>query len=598
MNKTVSINLGGFFFHIDEDAYQKLNRYFDAIRRSLSPDGKDEIMSDIEARIAELLTEKLKNDKQVVGQREIDEVISVMGQPEDYRIDEETKDTGKSYKAPEYAYTKTKKLYRDSDRALIGGVSAGLAHYFRIDPLWIRILFIISPFVSFGTSIVAYILLWILIPRAVTTSEKLEMTGEPINISNIEKKVKEEFSQISDRLNNVDYDKLGTNVKNGAEKLGTGISTIVLGILKAFAKIIGAIITVFSALSLGGILILLIVVLFSTAMARAAWYPYFHSMNYTDVPLWIVAITGFFAIAIPLFALFLLGLKILVDNLKPVGDLTKYTLLILWIVAISAAIYLGVLQSSEFGNEGKTVVRQEINLAKTDTLNIKFRYNDYFSKSLYHDYDFSFKQDSLGNEVIYSNQVTFYVYKTDEAQPYIKIDKIADGSSMAQARKSAEKIKYNFKIEGNNLILDNYLLTGTESKYRRQRIEIFLYLPEGTYFKPDKSLQEYDETDNQFFDLWFDGDNYIYQMDRDNVKCLNCVAKEEGGDNGDEVGNNDLQHPDADNNNGRHKSETIRIMELEAERARMETERLKMEHEFQKDLIQQNREKQNKTNNQ
>ena len=83
MNKTVSINLGGFFFHIDENAYQKLNRYFDAIKRSLSPDGKEEIMNDIESRIAELLSEKLKNDKQVVGVREIEEVSAIMGQPDD-----------------------------------------------------------------------------------------------------------------------------------------------------------------------------------------------------------------------------------------------------------------------------------------------------------------------------------------------------------------------------------------------------------------------------------------------------------------------------------------------------------------------------------
>ena len=205
MNKTVSINLGGFFFHIDEDAYQKLNRYFDAIRRSLSPDGKDEIMSDIEGRIAELLAEKLKNDKQVAGIREIDEVIAVMGQPEDYRIDEDTTAGPKStYSSADYSYTRTRKFYRDGEKAIISGVCAGLAHYFRIDPLWLRIIFVISLFISFGTSIFIYILLWILIPKAITTTEKLEMTGEPINISNIERKVREEIDMVTNRLKDVD----------------------------------------------------------------------------------------------------------------------------------------------------------------------------------------------------------------------------------------------------------------------------------------------------------------------------------------------------------------------------------------------------------
>jgi hypothetical protein len=147
MNKTVSINLGGLFFHIDEDAYQKLNRYFEAIKRSLSPDGKEEIMSDIEGRIAELLAEKLKNDKQVVGSREVDEVIAIMGQPEDYRIDEETaQQSSQTYYTPGYEPIRTKKFYRDGEKNIIAGVCAGIAHYFRIDPLWIRIIFIISLF--------------------------------------------------------------------------------------------------------------------------------------------------------------------------------------------------------------------------------------------------------------------------------------------------------------------------------------------------------------------------------------------------------------------------------------------------------------------
>jgi len=526
MNKTVSINLGGLFFHIDEDAYQKLNRYFDAIRRSLSPDGRDEIMSDIEGRIAELLTEKLKNDKQVVSVTEVDQVIAVMGQPEDYRINEDDKSTGSTYKVPNFVFPRTKKFYRDGDKAIIGGVCAGLGHYFRIDPLWVRILFIISPFVTFGTSAFVYILLWILIPKAITTTEKLEMTGEPINISNIEKKVKEEFSQIADKLGNVDYDKLGYNVKTGAERLGSGVSTAVLAILKAIAKVIGALITIFSAIGLGCLLVALIALLTSSSIAGESWYPYVNSMNYTETPMWVIGIAGFFAIAIPLFALFLLGLKILSDNLRPVGNLTKYTMVVLWIVCVSACIYLGIMQSAQLANDGKVVVKEQIYLAKNDTLHVKFRYNDYFAKSVSHDYDFRFKQDSLGNEVIYNNDVEFFVLKTDEAQPYLQVERIASGSTMQQARKSAESIKYSFKIEGNNLILDNYLLTGTDAKFRRQRVEVFLYLPEGVYFHPDKSLQDYDRSDDEFFNLWFDGD-HKYQMGKDNVKCLDCV---EGAD--------------------------------------------------------------------
>ena len=124
MNKTVTINLGGIVFHIDEDAYQKLSRYFDAIKRSLNnSSGQEEIIKDIEMRISELLSEKLLSDKHVIGLKEIDEVIAVMGQPEDYIIEDDSK-AESNYQA----YKKSKKLYRDKDKGMIGGVAAGLSH--------------------------------------------------------------------------------------------------------------------------------------------------------------------------------------------------------------------------------------------------------------------------------------------------------------------------------------------------------------------------------------------------------------------------------------------------------------------------------------
>ena len=189
MNKTVNINLGGMFFHIDEDAYQKLTRYFDAIKRSLSnSNGQDEIIKDIELRIGELISEKHTSDKQVIHIKELDEIIAIMGQPEDYRIDSDENEAQNNFNATNRIH---KKLYRDKEKGSIAGVCTGLGHYFGVDAVWIKILFLVLASTSFG--IIAYIILWIVMPEAITTSEKLEMTGEPITISNIEKKVKEEY---------------------------------------------------------------------------------------------------------------------------------------------------------------------------------------------------------------------------------------------------------------------------------------------------------------------------------------------------------------------------------------------------------------------
>ena len=143
MNKTVNINLAGIFFHIDEDAYLKLSRYLEAIKRSFTDSqGRSEIISDIEARIAELFAERIQNEKQVVGIKLVDEVIAIMGQPEDYLVDDEIFEDEPQPRST-YNNRVTKKLFRDTDNSYIGGVATGLSHYFGIDAIWMRLLWIL-----------------------------------------------------------------------------------------------------------------------------------------------------------------------------------------------------------------------------------------------------------------------------------------------------------------------------------------------------------------------------------------------------------------------------------------------------------------------
>lgn len=544
MNKTVSINLGGLFFHIDEDAYQKLNHYFDAIRRSLSADGRDEIMSDIEGRIAELLTEKLKSDNRVVSLREVEEIIAVMGQPEDYRIDDESAEktnssNNSSYTGynPNYDYNyKTRKFYRDGDRSIVGGVCGGIAHYFRIDPLWIRIIFILSLFVTFSASLFVYLLLWILIPKAITTTEKLEMTGEPINISNIEKKVKEEIGQVGERLKSMDYEKMGANFGAGAEKAGNGIAAVFMAIFKGFAKLIGAVITICSALALGGLVVFFITTLFTSALVNTPWLSANNIFNYTDIPFWVVGLLMLFTFGIPVFFLFLLGLKIMVENLRPVGNITRYTLLALWIIALASSIYLGVSYATEIAHEGKVMKELAINLPEEDnTLRVKLRHNSLFSKTVDDRYDFRITQDSTDNDVIYSNNVEVHFIKTDKEKAFVEIEKLAEGSSPSEARKRAEKINYNFEFKGNTLTLDNYLLTDLDSKFRMQRVKVYIYLPENSMLEVDRNMRDYIRSDYSELAVTYSDKDQMYQLNEDNLECLTCVEHIEEGVEGVEV---------------------------------------------------------------
>jgi phage shock protein PspC (stress-responsive transcriptional regulator) len=520
MNKTVTINLGGIVFHIDEDAYQKLSRYFDAIKRSLTnSSGQDEIINDIEMRISELLGEKLVSDKHVIGLKEIDEVIAVMGQPEDYIIEDETTNET-SYQANK----KSKKLYRDKEKGMIGGVAAGLSHYFGIDVVWIRIVSLLL-FFGFGTGALAYIILWIAIPEAVTTSEKLEMTGEPVTISSIEKKVREEFDSVSEKIKNVDYDKYGNQIKTGAEKFGNSLSEIILNIFKVFAKFLGVILII-TGLTVLFFLFVGIFTLGTGVFVEFPWQEFVNAGNFTDYPIWAFGLLMFFAVGIPFFFLTLLGFRLLSPSMKSIGSIAKYTLLALWIIAIAILISIGIQQATEVAYEGKSVQKETLNIQPTDTLQITFRFNDYYTKDIDDNDNFRLVQDAANNQLIYSNNIRFEIVKTDEKAPYIQIERKARGRSFQEAKKRAEKIQFGYKLEGNQLILDNYLLTNLADKFRDQEIAIYLYLPEGTLFKTDDSVTHYDESDNEFFNLHFSSDDYIYKVNSTQVKCLNCPENE------------------------------------------------------------------------
>ncbi|MCW1147758.1 PspC domain-containing protein [Flavobacterium lacisediminis] len=525
MNKTISINLGGFFFHIDEDAYQKLSRYFDAVKRSLSPDGRDEIMKDIESRIAELFQERIKNDKQVVGMSEIEEVISIMGQPEDYKIDDEKASYQSSGSTTNFYYP-SKRLYRDKENGMIGGVMAGLGHYLGIDSLWLRIIMVIL-FFGFGTGLFVYIVLWILVPEAITTTQKLEMKGQPITISNIEKKVKEGFDDITTKISSIDHEKITNTAKSGASRIGSSIEEVITTIFKVFAKIIGSFILFFSAIALLAIIVTSIILIFSSTMPENYILNNINTPIGLETPLWVQGILLLLSVGIPLFFLFILGLKLMVNNLRSIGNYVKYSLLAVWIIAVGILITLGINEASQLAFEGKSVQKEVIAIAPSDTLKIKFKNNDFYSKSIYRNHDFKITQDEGDNEIIYSNNVSIEIKETDAAAPYMLIEKLANGKSTSQAKKRAEKIKYEYKIEGNTIILDNYLLTAVENKFRGQEVEIYLYLPKGTIFQTDESFSNFDRSDYGFFDEnEYDTKNPVYRVDADKVRCLNCLAEE------------------------------------------------------------------------
>jgi phage shock protein PspC (stress-responsive transcriptional regulator) len=190
MKITLSINLGGYSFNIDEDAYAELKRYLRNLELHFaSEESSSEILSDIEARMAELFRTKLTAYKQVITIDDVRQAISVMGTPEDIS-DNDGKSAGEKFSSPGYH-----RMYRDPDNRIIGGVCSGMAAYWDIDPIITRVIFV-ALILAGGIGVLIYLILYIVLPEARTTAQKIEMKGDPVNIHNIKDAVKKEFDTV------------------------------------------------------------------------------------------------------------------------------------------------------------------------------------------------------------------------------------------------------------------------------------------------------------------------------------------------------------------------------------------------------------------
>lgn len=521
MNKTININLANTFFHIDEEAYLKLQRYLEAVKRSFTTSqGKDEIISDIETRIAELFSERLQHERQVITTKEVEEIISIMGQPEDYLVDEElfedepNRGSGTNRKSH-------KQLFRDIDRKYIGGVCAGLSHYLGLDVLWIRLLFILITVVSFGTGIVVYFILWILVPEAATTAQKIAMAGDPVNISNIEKKIREGFDDVTEKVKSVDYDKMGASVKKNSKNFFDSAASIFMVLVSIFAKFVGIIILITAATAL----ISLFYGLFTAGTMEiwgAPWNDYIHAT--ISAPIWVISLLSFLAIGIPLFFLFYLGLKILVNNLKSIGNFAKFTLLGLWLLSIIGITILGIKTASSYAFHA-TTNQVEYPELSTDTLELKVASTNVFNHSVFDSDGFVITDTGITNEnkSIYIQDVELHIKASENDKLKIEIEKESQGGSQREARSRAETISYNYQLESGVLTLDNYLNTHLDNGYRDQEVNVTIYIPTTVILKLHRSASDYIGRDNNMGYGRNKRTQHLWKIDSDGTLiCVDC----------------------------------------------------------------------------
>lgn len=340
MKTTISINLGGIAFTIDDDAYRELKNYLDALSDHFNKEeGGDEILADIEARIAEECARKRENGIQVISISMVQEIISRMGRIEDLTGEKTTETDGVKIEDPYFARTDNervkgaKRLYRDPETAMLAGVSSGLAAYFDIDPSIPRIIFVLLTFFG-GTGILIYIILWLVLPEADTPLKQSELRGESPTVKDIEKKFKDMVDVGKKKISEIDTEKAKESVRHGASVVANTVSHTIRTIIQIIARIIavtfGVIGTLFSFI---GIMALTFFAPFVLINSPERFIDIPVTTIFTTTTIYFLVIGAYFCLVIPLLFVLLISINILRKK-NSITLARGFTLFGLWCAAL------------------------------------------------------------------------------------------------------------------------------------------------------------------------------------------------------------------------------------------------------------------------
>ncbi len=527
MNKTVTINISGIIFHIEEDAYDSLSKYLATIKGYFSnTDGGNEILADIEARIAELLQEKINTSKQVILMMDVEYVKGVMGKPEDFGADT-SHDENKNEKENTFRDEKAKRrLFRDPEERLIGGVCSGLANYFNIDTVWVRLAMFLLIFFG-GISLWVYVVLWIIIPLAKTTADRFAMRGESANVNNIIKSFKEEAEDVKARVN-----KYGREFRTG--DYANSVRSNAAAVLGAFFNIVGRLIGLFIFLIGAVLLFAYLTSLFGISVANsntdiAKW----KSVIFESSSDYAMGVVAFIIVAgVPVFMMIYGGIKLLF-RIRYSNRWLNRSLGILWTLGLILGFYITVNTVKQFNESSR--LKESVELHGTgDTIVVKL--NPYLNtlKSLNID-----NKDDLENYLSNNNSGYYFgeenrklsvigypsitVSESSGDSVELIINRVSKGVSKREANENAKAINYTYHQNGNELIFDAIFSVNAGSKFRAQELNIKIALPKGKVIYFDKSTKYVlDDVENTTH-TW-DGDmiNRRWKMTDKGLDCIDC----------------------------------------------------------------------------
>ena len=491
MKKSIKINLGGLVLHVDDDAYDLLRNYLDQLQsRFTQVPGESEILNDIETRMAELFQEKLVPGKEVINLADAKEVIEIMGEPE------EIGDAGEENVLPNMPPSyggRRRRIYRDPSNQRIAGVCSGLAAYFKMDPLLVRILFVVFT-LAYGAGILIYLVLWAGVPEAGTAAEKLEMYGEPVNVYNIERQVRQEYPYNPE---DPDYQQ---PVRRGSQRtligrMVSGVGTLIL----VFFKIIGFIIA-FSFIIAG---IAILGSMIGLAVSGKAWFLN-SDWNLNGIGLneavgffvsptaAIIAVTGLILlVAIPLIGL-IYGMVKIIFRFKARDKIGAISLSGIWVITLIVLIVLAINEGVQYSSEGRTIVEQELKIPQSKRLIIKALplSTDMADNMAEFDFHNNFWISRQNDSVSLQIRPTVRIEYSEDSVAGIKIRKTARGANFHDARSYSGEINYSCTLRDSILALDPVYRLSQLTRFHAQEVDVTINLPAGTVVYIDKSMKD------------------------------------------------------------------------------------------------------------
>ncbi|MEO8086117.1 MAG: PspC domain-containing protein [Bacteroidota bacterium] len=522
MNKTVTVNLGGTVFHIDDNAYESLIKYLNAIKSHFSADqGRDEIMQDIESRIGEMFRERMKEGREVITLNDVNEVTSVMGRPEEFAGEEDKSSSASASQVNEPVVKLKKRFFRDPDEKFVGGVCSGIAAYFNIDPVWVRLIFACA-LIFYTTGFWIYILLWIIIPEAKTTADRLMMRGEPVTVSNIEKNVREELDALKERLK--DGPRATTAIGKIFETIGE--------VFKFIFLVIGKIITSFFVFIALIIAVTLLASLFGLVGAPFVHLPGFlhHMFNSTSQFSWIW-FGSVLLIAIPALMIAYAGIRFLF-NIKKKSRAVGFTALGIWLVALAIVMLSGMNVFREFSENDsfrKEVALQQpaskfIVLQTDESKNNESDYN--YGGKYYRNIDNDFYLESDGDKLISKSVQLDVVKSTTDSFSLVEIF-YSQGESHKSAIDNASRISYSFTQTDSVMKFNRFFSMNKDDKWRAQKVQLLLRMPVGARVRFDESLRSLIHDVDNIKNI-YDKDmiNRTWEMTDKGLSCVDCDGSE------------------------------------------------------------------------